>query len=191
MKTRSSSAREKLRNFFSANVGKVIRTEQLRDIAGISDYARRIRELRDEDGMCIKSHRERLDLRPGEYVLESLEYSPVSDARISAGVREAVLLRDGRVCRLCGPMGSPEQTLRNSSRKLRVAYMEPLESGGRDAADNAAVICEACYKSREKARRNGRSARELIALIRTAPAPVQREIYLALKASFERVPKTE
>ncbi len=49
-------ARDRIRNFFVSNVGKVVTTQKIRKIAGISEYARRIRELRDEEGFQIKSH---------------------------------------------------------------------------------------------------------------------------------------
>jgi hypothetical protein len=137
--------------------------------------------------MTIKSHRERPDLRPGEYVLESLEYAPVANSRIPDPVRKTVLLRDGTVCRFCGFDSSAARSARDAPRpKLRIDYIEPLESGGKDEDENIAVICSSCYKSRQKTLRRGHSARELIALIRTAPPAVQREVYFALKSSFER-----
>lgn len=49
------SGRSRLRAFFEANVGRIVTTDELRRAAGIIDYARRVRELRDE-GMQIRSH---------------------------------------------------------------------------------------------------------------------------------------
>jgi len=40
-------ARTKLREFFIAHVGEVLDSDTLRDMAGISEWARRIRELRN------------------------------------------------------------------------------------------------------------------------------------------------
>lgn len=51
-------------DFFIANVGKVITIQRIRRVGGISEYARRIRELRDEEGYQIKSHVDRADLSP-------------------------------------------------------------------------------------------------------------------------------
>ncbi len=65
-------ARDKIRELFLANVGKILTTKRIRKVAAISEYARRIRELRDEEGYQIKSHLDRPDLKPGEYVLETL-----------------------------------------------------------------------------------------------------------------------
>lgn len=184
MKTRIS-ARDKLRNYLSANVGKVLRTRDLREVAGISDYARRIRELRDEEGMSIKSHKERADLRPDEYILENLERLPVGDPRIPALTRKTVLERDGKHCRLCGAGADGASSARASGAKLRIEYVEALEQGGTDQLDNIGVICSECTKTKEKARRGNQSARELIVLIRRASPAVQREVYAILRRSFE------
>jgi len=52
-------ARGKIREFFIANVGKVLTTQRIRKAGGINEYARCIRELRDEEGSQIKSHVDR------------------------------------------------------------------------------------------------------------------------------------
>ena len=184
MKVRSS-ARDKLRDYLSANVGTVLRTRDLREVAGINDYARRIRELRDDEGLSIKSHKERPDLRPDEYILESLERVPVGDPRIPASTRKSVLDRDGKRCHLCGVTAEPTSSTRASRVKLRIDYIEALEQGGTDQIDNVGVICSECAKTKEKARRGNQSARELVVLIRRASPAVQREVYAILKRSFE------
>lgn len=184
MKVRSS-ARDKLRDYLSANVGTVLRTRDLREVAGINDYARRIRELRDDEGMSIKSHKERADLRPDEYILESLERFPVGDPRIPASTRKTVLERDGRRCRLCGITADAASSTRASRVKLRIDYIEALEQGGTDQIHNIGVICSGCAKTKEKAHRGNQSARELVVLIRRASPAVQREVYAILKRSFE------
>lgn len=47
-------ARDKLRKHFLANVGKVMSSAELHKVAGgISEWARRVRELRNEEGYQI------------------------------------------------------------------------------------------------------------------------------------------
>jgi len=46
-------SRAKLRAHFLANIGKVMNSDELREIAGTSEWARRVRELRDEEGYQI------------------------------------------------------------------------------------------------------------------------------------------
>jgi hypothetical protein len=89
------SARDKIRNFFEENLGKVVTTHDISEVAGIRDYPRRIRELREKEGMQIKSHNDRTDLKPGEYILETLERLPVFEHGISSRTRAEVLARNG------------------------------------------------------------------------------------------------
>jgi hypothetical protein len=181
------SARDKLRAFFRANLGKTLRTQQLREVAGINDYARRIRELRDEEGMVIKSHNERDDLRPDEYVLESLEVVPVANPIIPEEIRRSVLLRDGLRCRFCG--ASQDSAKPSRPVRLRIDFINPQESGGGDHLELIAVMCGKCTKSRDRTSLSGHSAQDLVALIRRASPAVQREVYLKMTRSFERFQK--
>ena len=49
-------ARSKLREYFLSHIGEVLDSDTLREVAGISEWARRIRELRDEEGFQILTH---------------------------------------------------------------------------------------------------------------------------------------
>ena len=66
-------AKPRLIEYLKLVQGKVVDKDQLGGVAGISEWARRVRELRVEDGWLISSAVSRDDLRPGEYRLESLE----------------------------------------------------------------------------------------------------------------------
>jgi len=88
-------AKDRLRDFFERNVGKVITTQELREVAKTSEYARRIRELRNEEGMQIHSHVDRASLKPGEYILESLKRLPAVERNISVRLRNEILERNG------------------------------------------------------------------------------------------------
>lgn len=68
---RGKGSRAKLREFFIANVGKVIGSDTLREVAGTSEWARRVRELRNEEGLNIVTHNDRSNLKPGQYLLIS------------------------------------------------------------------------------------------------------------------------
>ena len=46
-------ARDKLRQYFLDHICEVLDSDTLRQIAGISEWARRIRELRNEDGYIL------------------------------------------------------------------------------------------------------------------------------------------
>ena len=57
--SKGKGSRAKLREFFLANMGKILDSDTLREIAGTSEWARRVRELRNEEGMNIVTHNDR------------------------------------------------------------------------------------------------------------------------------------
>jgi hypothetical protein len=182
------SARDRIRAFFEANVGRVVTTGQIRQVGRISEYARRIRELRDEEGMQIKSHIDRPDLKPGEYILKTLERLPVIGRGISPQLRNEILERNGFTCQLCGAgAGDPDPF--NPGRKLRlhIDHIVPISQGGTNDKGNLRVLCSACNQGRSNIQTASETARNLLARIRRAPRHVQREIYDALKRKFDPI----
>jgi hypothetical protein len=154
-------------------------------MAGISEYARRIRELRDEEGMQIKSHIDRHDLKPGEYVLESLERIPVIGRTISPQTRNEVLERNGYTCQLCGAgPGDPDPFNPNRKIRLHIDHIIPKSQGGTDDKENLRVLCSACNQARANIQTPSESALNIVARIRKAGRGVQQEVYELLKRSF-------
>ncbi len=180
-------ARDRLRAYFEANVGKKLTKHELREVAGISEWARRIRELRDEEGMQVKTHNDRPDLKPGEYVLESLERVPAAARGISTQVRTEVLERDGYTCQLCGA-GAGDRSAYNPSRKVRlhVDHIEPPTQGGSNEPENLRALCSDCNQGRSNIQAPSESATNLLIRIRRQPRSVQREVYEELKKRFEQ-----
>ena len=99
---KGNGSRTKLREYFKANIGKVLDSELLREVAGTSEWARRIRELRNEEGMNIVTHNDRSDLKPGQYILIDLKPLPAFERDISKETRAFVLDRNGFTCQMCG-----------------------------------------------------------------------------------------
>ena len=180
------SARDRLRAFFEENVGRVIATQELREVARISEYARRIRELRDEEGMPIRSHIDRHNLKPGEYILESLDRVPAVSRGISPQLRNEILERNGFTCQLCG-LGAGDIDPFNTNRivRLHVDHVTPVSQGGSEERDNLRVLCSACNQGRANIQIPSESARNMIARIRRSPRSVQREVYELLRRNFE------
>lgn len=178
-------ARDRIRDFFIANVGKVVTTQRIRKIGGISEYARRIRELRDEEGYQIKSHVDRADLKPGQYILETLELNPVIARTISPQLRNEILERNGFTCQLCGAgAGDPDPF--NPSRKVRlhVDHIKPISQGGSDDKTNLRVLCSACNQGRANVQPPSDTALNLLARIRKLSRTEQQEIFDFLKRKF-------
>ncbi len=179
------SARDRIREYFEKNIGKVINTREIREVAGINDYARRIRELRDEEGMQIKTHIDRSDLKPGEYLLESLVRLPVIARNVSPQLRMDILERNGFTCQLCGA-GAGDRDPWNPNRKIRlhIDHIIPLSQGGLNTKENLRVVCSACNQAKSNIQPPSESARNILIRIRRMPRSVKKEIYEALKRSF-------
>jgi len=180
------SARDRIRKYFEENVRKVVKTADIRRVAGISEYARRIRELRNQEGMRIKSHRDLHYLKPGEYILETLERSPQFGEKVSAQLRTQILERNGYTCQVCGA-GSGDTDPVNPNRKIRlhIDHIVPISRGGTSDPDNLRVLCSACNQGRANIQTPTESTKNLLARIRREPRKVQREVYEALKRSIE------
>jgi hypothetical protein len=83
-------------------LGEALDSETLRTVAGVSEWAWRVRELRNEEGYQILTHNDRSDLKPGQYVLEDAKPLPAFAREISKEVRAYVLDRNGFTCQMCG-----------------------------------------------------------------------------------------
>lgn len=184
--TRKPGARRKLRAFFEANVGRVVTTKELSKVAGIHDYQRRIRELRDEEGMQILSHNDRDDLKPHEYLVETLEPRPVIARNISDKLRRQILERNGYTCQICGA-GAGEESLCEPGKKcrLQIDHSVPISQGGTDDEHNLRAVC--MWYNKDKANLKvptSRDAISVMALIRRQPRDVQLEVYEFLSRKF-------
>jgi hypothetical protein len=104
IRRKNIGSRAKVLEFFRLNVGKPITSEELRYVTNNkSEWARRVRELRTEDGWPIMTRSTgRPDLPIGVYVLEQDRQSPAHDRKIPDPIRCAVLVRDGS-CRPLRP----------------------------------------------------------------------------------------
>jgi 5-methylcytosine-specific restriction endonuclease McrA len=179
------SARDKIRAFLEANVGKIVTTHDIAAVAQIRDYQRRIRELRDEEGMQIRSHIDRHDLRPGEYLLESLKRVPVVGRGISPQLRSEILERNGYTCQLCGAgPGDPDPFNPGRKVRLHIDHIIPISQGGTNDKENLRVLCSACNQGRANIQTPSEDARNIVARIRRTSRSVQREIYEVLKRTF-------
>jgi len=65
-----SSGKKRILAYLRFKVGQVVTREELQIVSGISEYARRIRYLREE-GWDIVSHYEDSSIKPGDYMLRS------------------------------------------------------------------------------------------------------------------------
>lgn len=140
------SARNRIRKFFEDNVGKKVTTRQIARIARIGDYQRRIRELREDEGMQILSYRDRPDLKPNEYILASVDRIPRFAHKIDKAQRARILERNGLTCAMCGATaGDPDPY--NPNRKITL-HIDHIDPDGRTVDDNLRTLCHNCNEGR-------------------------------------------
>lgn len=182
---RGKVSRAKLREFFIANVGKVLGSDTLRKIAGTSEWARRVRELRNEEGLNIVTHNDRSDLKPGQYLLISLKPLPAFERGISKETRAFVLDRNGFTCQMCGAAaGEPHPYDNGRKTRLHIGHIIDKSMGGTDDASNLRAICSVCNEGASNLTLNRPDTIKLIAQVRRAPAKDQLDVLKWLVQKF-------
>lgn len=177
-------ARDKIREFLEGKVGKIVTTEQIAQVAKIRDYQRRIRELRDDEGMQILSYRDRPDLRPNEYMLTSLKRGPHFVHRIDKAQRARITGRDGLACSMCG--ATPSDPDPYSHGRRITLHIDRVDPNGPTTDENLGVYCRNCKEGRKNLVRSPMpNTLTVIRTIRRLGRDEQRRIYEELKKRFE------
>jgi hypothetical protein len=191
---RSESARQRILDYFlERGVGVVVDKAELMKVARISDWARRVRELRDEYGWQISSFNDRGDLRPGQYVLESREQRPASRRRVPSDQRARILNRDGYTCQVCGlGAGDPDPGDADRRVRLHIDHVVPISAGGSNEDDNLRTICSVCNEGRSNLFNPADDrATNILSVVRRQPRDVQLQVYRFLRVKFERDPPVQ
>lgn len=185
--SKSKGSRAKLRDFFTENIGKVLDSDTLREVAGTSEWARRVRELRNEEGLNILTHNDRSDLKPGQYLLTDLKLLPAFERGISKEIRAFVLDRNGFTCQMCGAAaGEAHPYDIGRKTRLHIGHIIDKSMGGTDEANNLRAICSVCNEGASNLTLNRPDTIKLIAQVRRAPAKDQLDV---LKWLIQKFPK--
>jgi len=181
-----STARDKLRIHFLANLGRVMDSEELRRVAGnISEWARRIRELRTEEGFQILTHNDRSDLKPGQYLLLDSKPKPAFGRGISKETRALVLDRNGFTCQMCGAVaGEPHPYDPARKTRLHIGHVIDKSLGGTDDASNLRAVCSVCNEGAANLTLDRPTLNKLLVQIRRATSADQLEILKWLAKKF-------
>ncbi|MGB3025830.1 HNH endonuclease [Paradevosia shaoguanensis] len=138
------SVQDKILRYLRQNAGKPVLGEELRYLAkDRSEWARRVRELRTEEGWPIASRQSgRPDLPVGVYVLERDQQAAVHDRKIPDPVRVQVLTRDHHSCRFpeCGwrrEMAAPDDPRRYLELHHIIRHMDK----GKNVPENLITLC--------------------------------------------------
>lgn len=184
----SNGARAKLRRHFLVNLGRVMDSEELRDVAGgISEWARRVRELRTEEGYQILTHNDRSDLKPGQYLLLDAKPVPAFERAISKEVRAFVLDRNGFTCQMCGAAaGEPHPYDPTRKTRLHIGHVIDKSQGGTDDPGNLRAICSVCNEGASNLTLERPSSQKLLAQVRRATGADQVEVLKWLVRKFPK-----
>lgn len=137
-------AREKILHYLRSNLGRPVSGEELRYVANTSEWARRTRELRTEDGWPIATKMSgNPTLGVGVYVLESDRQAPAHDRHIPDGTRRQALRRDHYCCQKCGWNHSLWN--RSDPRFLEIHHVVHHADGGSNSIDNLVTYCNVCH----------------------------------------------
>lgn len=179
-------ARARLREHFLSNIGRVLETEELREVSGgISEWARRVRELRSEEGYQILTHNDRDDLKPGQYLLLESKPRPAFAREISKETRAFVLDRNGFTCQQCGAVaGEPHPYDPSRKTRLHIGHIIDKSAGGTDDPSNLRALCSICNEGAANLTLDRPSLHKLLVQVRRATAADQREVLAWLKKKF-------
>lgn len=184
---KGKGSRAKLREYFLQNVDKILDSGTLREVAGTSEWARRVRELRNEEGMNIVTHNDRSDLKPGQYQLVDLKPLPSFGRDISKETRAFVLDRNGFTCQMCGAAaGEPHPFDQGRKTRLHIGHIIDKSMGGIDEPSNLRAICSVCNEGASNLTLNRPEAVKLIAQVRRAPTKDQIKVLKWLIQKFEK-----
>lgn len=162
-------------------------SDTLRNVAGTSEWARRVRELRNEDGLNIVTHNDRSDLKPGDYLLVDLKTIPAFGRGISKETRAFVLDRNGFTCQMCGAAaGELHPFDRGRKTRLHLGHIIDKSMGGTDEPSNLKAICSVCNEGASNLTSDRPQSIKLLAQVRRATSANQLELLKWLVRKFPR-----
>jgi hypothetical protein len=184
-------AKAKLREHFLNNIGRVMDSEELREVcSNQTEWARRVRELRTEEGYQILTHNDRSDLKPGQYILENPKPQPAFERAISKETRAFVLDRNGFTCQMCGAVaGEPHPYDPSRKTRLHIGHIIDKSQGGDDSATNLRALCSVCNEGASNLTLDRPSVQKLLIQVRRAKGGDQVELLKWLIAKFPKQAK--
>ncbi len=186
---RKPSSKERIRRFLLAHVGEIVTSIQIRDAVGtdVSEWARRVRELREQEGWPIITHNDSTDLKPGQYRLT--EKPPTKSAvviaqGISAKLRAEVLDRNGFTCQMCGLTPGEIDPMTGRKVRLHVGHIVDRNLGGKDELSNLRALCASCNQGAKNITGEKPTTIWLLSQVRRAGQEEQRAVLGWLRKKF-------
>jgi 5-methylcytosine-specific restriction endonuclease McrA len=187
---RKPGSKERIRQFFLANIGRVVTSIEIRDAAGseVSEWARRVRELREDEGWPILTHNDNAGLKPGQYLLTHAPPNKPNvrfSRSISARLRAEVLDRNGFTCQMCGL--TPGEIDPETRRKVRlhIGHIVDKNIGGKDELSNLRALCSTCNQGAKNITTEKPTGLWLLSQVRRAGQDEQRAVLKWLRQKFK------
>jgi len=161
-------------------------SDELRQVANNqSEWARRVRELRNEEGYQILTHNDRSELKPGQYLLEMAKPLPAFARQISKETRAFVLDRNGFTCQMCGAVAGEEHPY-DATRKTRLhlGHIIDKSMGESDEPANLRAICSVCNEGASNATLTRPDLQKLLIQVRRATSQDQLAVLRWLQKKF-------
>ena len=140
------SVKDKILKYLRQNVGKEVTGEELKYLAkDRSEWARRVRELRTEEGWPVLTRISGMpELPVGVYILQEDRQAPAHDRQIPDPVRIEVLERDRFSCKKCG-WNYDKFNPADKRSLLELHHIEHHAKGGENVKENLITLCNVCH----------------------------------------------
>lgn len=184
---RKPGSKSLLRQYLLANIGTVVSASQLRAAAGnASEWARRLRELREDEKWPILSHNDNAGLKPGEYLLKQAPSAlSVRFARsLSKKLRAEVLDRNGFTCQMCGLTPGDIDPATGRKVRLHIGHIKDKSLGGKDELANLHALCSTCNQGAKNITAEKPTTIWLLSQVRRAGRDEQRAVLDWLQKKF-------
>jgi len=184
---RRKGSKQLILDFFLDNLGTILESRDIQAACGGAvEWARRVRELRNEEGYQILSHKDRADLKPNQYLLETAKRIPAFKRNISKETRAWVLERNGYTCQMCGvAAGDPDPLGSDRTVRLSMGHIIDKSKGGDDSPQNLRAICTNCNEGLQNTSLPKPDQVHLLAQVRRATIDDQRVLQKWLLQKFK------
>jgi hypothetical protein len=181
-------SKKRIREFLRAHVGKIVTSIEIRDAAGtsVSEWARRVRELREQEGWKILTHHDVNYLKPGQYLLteEPSDTAIKFERGISAKLRAEVLDRNGFTCQMCGLTPGDIDPATGRKVRLHLGHIKDKSLGGKIELSNLRALCSTCNQGAKNVTGEKPTTIWLLSQIRRAGQDEQRAVLDWLHKKF-------
>lgn len=184
---RRKSSKQLILDYFLANLGTILESRDIQAASGGAvEWARRVRELRNEDGYQILSHKDRAELKPNQYRLDTTKRTPAFKRNISKETRAWVLERNGYTCQMCGvAAGDPDPLGKDRTVRLTMGHILDKSKGGDDSPQNLRAVCTNCNEGLQNSSLPKPDQIHLLAQVRRATIDDQKVLLKWLLQKFK------